>query len=75
MNRALHSSGFTHVLAAQWVVHDTAAAMVISRFFDNMRHRGFQPEHTAFALHEALRAIRDLNPDPMFWAPLVHYGP
>jgi tetratricopeptide (TPR) repeat protein len=72
---ALHSSGFTHVLAAQWVVHDTAAATIIAQFFDNMRHRGFQPEHTAFALHEALRTIRDLTPDPMFWAPLVHYGP
>ena len=72
---ALQSTGFRHVIAAQWTVGDRVAADVTGRFFAAMQRHHFRPEATALALHQATRAARAHSSRPATWAPLMHFGP
>ncbi|QQM38696.1 CHAT domain-containing protein [Streptomyces liliifuscus] len=70
----LQAMGFAHVVATQWTVRDGAAAEVAAEFHRLAALYGntFDP---AFALHAAVREIRNTRPRPYEWAPFVHFGP
>ncbi|MFF5003426.1 CHAT domain-containing protein [Streptomyces phaeochromogenes] len=76
---ALQLAGFTHVVAAQWVAEDTTAQELTACFYTELRHPDFpdrlDPARSAFALHTAVRRIRQQNADPLLWAAYVHTGP
>ncbi|PNE34831.1 hypothetical protein AF335_08685 [Streptomyces eurocidicus] len=76
---ALQLAGFTHVVAAQWVVDDEAALRAAEDFYAGLttpRAPGdLDPDRAARALHGAVRRLRDWDDDPLWWAAYVHTGP
>ncbi|MFJ3668114.1 CHAT domain-containing protein [Streptomyces sp. NPDC090106] len=74
---ALQLAGFTHVVAAQWVVDDARATQVAETFYGGLRSGpALAPDRAAHALHEAVGRLRR-QPDahPLWWAAFVHTGP
>ncbi|GAA3883405.1 CHAT domain-containing protein [Streptomyces sedi] len=76
---ALQLAGFAHIVAAQWVAEDTAAQELTSHFYAELRSPDtadrLQPARSAYALHAAVRHIRQRFADPLLWAAYVHIGP
>ncbi|MFF4520072.1 CHAT domain-containing protein [Streptomyces bluensis] len=76
---ALQLAGFTHVVAAQWMAEDMTARELTARFYSELRRPDapdrLDPARSAFALHTAVRRIRQQNDDPLLWAAYVHTGP
>ncbi|MFI6804674.1 CHAT domain-containing protein [Streptomyces luteogriseus] len=71
----LLSSGFRHVVAAQWTVQDRVAAEVATAFHRRVAAAPAGGVEPAVALHQAVREVRRSHPKPHVWAPFVHYGP
>lgn len=76
---ALQLAGFTHVVAAQWVVDDESALRAAEDFYAGLTtHRApgeLDPDRAARALHGAVRRLRERDDDPLWWAAYVHTGP
>jgi hypothetical protein len=76
---AFHLAGYRHVVGGLWALSDVVAAEVVERFFAIMvadPGAAEDPRQPARALHQAVWAVRDANPDaPSLWAPFLHVGP
>ncbi|MFE5144221.1 CHAT domain-containing protein [Streptomyces fagopyri] len=76
---AFHMAGFTHVVGTLWAVADDTSPMVADRFYAAFDASHPFPGHTARALHEAVREIREnvegVRENPSLWAPYIHVGP
>ncbi|MHB9856640.1 CHAT domain-containing protein [Streptomyces sp. YIM S03343] len=73
---ALQLAGFTNVVATQWIAHDDTARKLAQRFYTELCRDGRpEPARTAFALHTAVREIKQQDDDPLLWAAYVHTGP
>ncbi|UZI27941.1 CHAT domain-containing protein [Streptomyces sp. VB1] len=77
---AFHTAGFTQVIGTLWPVDDEEAAEIAKDFYANVTtdpdfSSGSGALGAAHALHEAVRARREQNPDtPTLWGAHVHYG-
>ncbi|MGW2635749.1 CHAT domain-containing protein [Streptomyces sp. NPDC001348] len=67
---AFLSAGFRQVIGSQWAVRDRLAAQVAGDFY----RLAADPDHSAEALHEAVRTVRAAAGSPCAWAPFVHFG-
>lgn len=77
MAGALQLVGFRHVVATLWTINDATAAAVAVDVYRRMAlpTRELAPHLAAFALHDAVRALRDRDPDAITaWAPYIHLG-
>ncbi|MCX4579086.1 CHAT domain-containing protein [Streptomyces sp. NBC_01571] len=76
---AFHMAGFTHVVGTLWAVADDTSLEVTDRFYAVFDPSHPFPGHTAHALHEAVREIREnvegVRENPSLWAPYIHVGP
>jgi hypothetical protein len=76
--------GFTHVIGTLWSVGDRAAVATAASFYRHLfRQRDESDTAIAFALHEAVRDLREkrapgsrVKPaeDVLTWVPFVHFG-
>ena len=76
MSTALLAAGSASVVATQWPVHDRAAALVMSRFYEELIDNDVE---IGEALRRAQLWLRDGEPSrqfahPLFWAPFVLTG-
>lgn len=74
---ALHYTGYRHVIASSWSVLGSKAANLAKAVYADLTSDGaFTPELAAWALHRAVRQLRDTHPDqPSVWMPFTHTGP
>nr|WP_248002541.1 CHAT domain-containing protein [Streptomyces sp. RPA4-2] len=76
---AFHMAGFTHVVGTLWAVADDTSWEVSERFYAAFDPSHPFPGHTAHALREAVREIREnvegVRENPSLWAPYIHVGP
>ncbi|WP_157848464.1 CHAT domain-containing protein [Streptomyces scopuliridis] len=79
---ALQLAGFTHVVAAQWVVDDACALRAADFFYTGLMRpprpdapAGLDPGRAATALHTAVQRLRERDDDPLSWAAYIHAGP
>lgn len=73
---ALNYTGYRHVVATLWSVDPAIAADVTSAVYAEMiTGRTFEPDRSAFALHHAVRALRDGGRPLDEWLPFTHTGP
>ncbi|MFE2638224.1 CHAT domain-containing protein [Streptomyces scopuliridis] len=79
---ALQLAGFTHVVAAQWVVDDACALRAAELFYTGLMPpsppdgpAGLDPNRAANALHTAVQRLRERDDDPLSWAAYIHAGP
>lgn len=74
---ALHYTGYRHVIASSWSVLGSKAANLTEAVYADLTSDGaFKPERAAWALHRAVRQLRDTHPDqPSAWMPFTHTGP
>jgi len=74
---ALHHTGYRHVVGTLWSVHDSTAADVVRAVYTDLTVTGaFEPDRAAYALHDAVRALRDMPGLPSSaWTPFTHTGP
>lgn len=76
---AFHMAGFTHVIGTLWAVDDDTSRELAERFYAAFDPGRPFPRHTAYALHAAVRGIRDADEgfrrNPSLWAPYLHVGP
>ncbi|WP_371642610.1 CHAT domain-containing protein [Streptomyces mirabilis] len=77
LSAALHYTGYRHVIATLWSIHDSVAATVVEDVYREMYENGtLRCEHAAVALHRVVRRLRDMSPDnPSHWMPFTHTGP
>ncbi|MFD3589816.1 CHAT domain-containing protein [Streptomyces sp. NPDC058683] len=74
---AFQLAGFPHVVGTQWEISDARAVQIADRFYTEMRNEEgvFDSDRAAFALHRAVRKLRDRTPRvPFLWAAFVHAG-
>ncbi|THV36472.1 CHAT domain-containing protein [Glycomyces buryatensis] len=74
---AMQYVGWPHVVGTLWTIFDGAASLVAGRFYGQVIRDGqVDLSASAFALHEAVRALRAEAPrDAAYWARFVHLGP
>ncbi|MGW3634909.1 CHAT domain-containing protein [Streptomyces sp. NPDC005122] len=76
---AFHMAGFTHVVGTLWAVADDTSLEVSQRFYAAFGPSHPFPGHTAHALRDAVREIREnvegVRENPSLWAPYIHVGP
>jgi hypothetical protein len=77
---AFHMAGFPHVVGALWRLDDVVASRTAASVHEALRTGSgsgtLDVDHTAQALHAAVRGLRDDYPDtPSLWACPVHAGP
>ena len=74
---ALHYTGYRHVVAALWSVDNDTSAEVFTELYREIVTEGrVGPDRAPAALHRAVRALRDRNPEwPHRWTPFTHTGP
>ncbi|MER5534704.1 CHAT domain-containing protein [Streptomyces mirabilis] len=76
---AFHMAGFTHVVGTLWAVDDDTSQELADHFYSAFAPRHPFPDQTAYALHTAVRALRDADEgyrlNPSLWAPYIHVGP
>jgi CHAT domain-containing protein len=74
---ALHYTGYRHVVAALWSVHDRTTATVFDDLYSALVENGrLHPERAAIELHRVVLALRDRAPlEPRRWTPFTHTGP
>ncbi|MGW3283056.1 CHAT domain-containing protein [Streptomyces sp. NPDC001002] len=77
LSAALHYTGYRHVIATLWSIHDEVAAEVAEGVYRDLWQDGaFHPDRAAVALHGVVRRLRDTSPDgPSHWMPFTHTGP
>ncbi|MGW4395967.1 CHAT domain-containing protein [Amycolatopsis nivea] len=75
---AFQLAGYRHVIGTLWSVDDEIAAELATDFYNRLTGDGTLPPWTdlsAYALHEATRALRTRYPDnPALWAAHTHTG-
>ncbi|WP_284744158.1 CHAT domain-containing protein [Amycolatopsis sp. RTGN1] len=74
---ALHYTGYRQVIGTLWTVYDHIAADVAESVYTDLTSTGtFEPAQAAFALHKAIRCLRDVKRlPPSDWSPFTHTGP
>jgi hypothetical protein len=74
---ALHYTGYRHVIATLWSVHDKQAAEVAREVYQAITHDGMlHADDAAEALHHAVRKLRARRREwPSMWTPFAHTGP
>ncbi|MFE2139010.1 CHAT domain-containing protein, partial [Streptomyces sp. NPDC059466] len=76
---AFHMAGFTHVVGTLWAVADDTSLEVSERFYASFDPARPFPGHTAHALRDAVRDVREnvegVRENPSLWAPYIHVGP
>jgi hypothetical protein len=74
---ALHYTGYRHVIGTLWSVYDETAADVAEAVYHELTSTGqFEPARSAYALHDAIRGLRDSGRlPPSAWVPFTHTGP
>ncbi|GAB3995411.1 hypothetical protein GCM10029992_12580 [Glycomyces albus] len=72
---AMQHAGWSHVVGTLWTVYDAAASEIAERFYRRLVRDG-RADASAHALHDAIVAAREANPnDTAYWARFVHFGP
>ncbi|MFM9700224.1 CHAT domain-containing protein [Streptomyces europaeiscabiei] len=74
---AFQLAGFPHVVGTQWEISDARAVQIADHFYTEIRNGEgvFDSDRAAFALHRAVRKLRDRMPQaPFLWAAFVHAG-
>lgn len=74
---AFQLAGFPHVVGTQWEISDTRAVEIADAVYSRTRNEegDFDSDRAAFALHRAVRGLRDRLPRaPFLWAAFVHAG-
>ncbi|UXY27237.1 CHAT domain-containing tetratricopeptide repeat protein [Streptomyces sp. HUAS TT20] len=74
---AFQLAGFPHVVGTQWEISDARAVEIADLFYTETRNEEgeFDSDRAAFALHRAVRKLRDRIPrTPFLWAAFVHAG-
>ena len=72
--------GYKGVVATMWSIHDNVAPVVMDVFYSRMlaleQSGERKPFAAAYALHDAVRNLRDKIGDRNFvqWVPFIHYG-
>jgi CHAT domain-containing protein len=73
---ALNYTGYRHVVATLWSVDPAIAADVTTAVYTEMiTGTGLDPDRSATALHQAVRALRDAGRPLDEWLPFTHTGP
>ncbi|WP_169734132.1 CHAT domain-containing protein [Hamadaea tsunoensis] len=73
---ALNYAGYRHVIATLWRVHSVVAAQVTEAVYPQLCADGtFRPDRAPFALHDAVRTLRDSGARMSDWLPFTHNGP
>ncbi len=75
---AFQLAGFRHVVGTLWPINDHLAAEVAESFYAHLaagQPGCLDPDQSATALHETIRAVRDRYPaTPSLWAAYLHVG-
>ncbi|WP_336114934.1 CHAT domain-containing protein [Streptomyces sp. PTD9-10] len=85
LTSAFQLAGFPHVIGTLWEIDDELAVTVAELFYDALGNGagGLDPDRSAYALHRAVRLIRDgydlpapmdLSGLPSLWAAYLHSG-
>ncbi|WP_406194113.1 CHAT domain-containing protein [Kitasatospora sp. NBC_01560] len=85
LTSAFQLAGFPHVIGTLWEIDDELAVTVAELFYDALGSGagGLDPDRSAYALHRAVRLIRDgydlpapmdLSGLPSLWAAYLHSG-
>ncbi|MFE7267203.1 CHAT domain-containing protein [Streptomyces sp. NPDC057592] len=76
MASALQYAGWRHVIGTLWPVGADTAARLCTRLYGDLTDAGgFDPDSTAYALHDAVREMRAEDPQqPLRWAAFAHFG-
>ncbi|WP_079423472.1 CHAT domain-containing protein [Streptomyces katrae] len=85
LTSAFQLVGFPHVIGTLWEIDDELAVTVAELFYDALGNGtgGLDPDRSAYALHRAVRLIRDgydlpasmdLSGLPSLWAAYLHSG-
>jgi len=74
---AMQLLGYRHVIASLWTIADAPTPDVAKGVYAPLSHTGHpDASQAAEALHHAVEALRNANPDrPLLWAPYIHIGP
>lgn len=71
MGRAFLAAGSRRVIAGLWRVPDDETALLMERFYEAHLERG---QSAAAALAEARSSVREIRPEPFYWAPFILIG-
>ena len=74
---AFQMAGFAHVIGTLWEIDDKIAVEIARAFYSTISYPDgtIDAGHAAEALHHAIRAQRDREPDaPWLWASHIHAG-
>ncbi len=74
---AFQMAGFPHVIGTLWEIGDKIAVEIARAFYSTITNPDgtIDADHAAEALHHAIRAQRDCQPDsPYLWASHIHAG-
>jgi CHAT domain-containing protein len=81
LTSAMLAAGFPSVIGTMWAIADEDAPKVAQTFYETVFREGFQSEwkkplNAAYALHEALKCLREDVGEDEFdrWVPFVHFG-
>jgi hypothetical protein len=73
--QAFHHFGWQHVIAPMMSVYEDSAATLAEAFYRNLITHGDNPAASAFALHDAMLALRAQRPtSPTHWGLFMHLG-
>ncbi|KDQ54408.1 hypothetical protein JAAARDRAFT_160927 [Jaapia argillacea MUCL 33604] len=71
----LLSAGFKTVIGTMWPMNDRDGPIVANTVYGQLlKSDAFDPDIIAYALHEAVRSLRDRSVPPSRWAPYIHLG-
>lgn len=75
--RGFQLSGFPHVVAHLWEADDELSVAMTERFYQTVIGWSDVNGHRkiACALHEAVLSARQVCPEPLRWATIIHFGP
>jgi tetratricopeptide (TPR) repeat protein len=77
---AFQLAGFPHVIGTLWAIDDRMAAQIADAFYailaaGTSQTPALDVSKAAYALHQAIRAVRDAFPaTPFLWAAHIHIG-
>jgi hypothetical protein len=77
LSSAFQLAGFPHVIGTLWEIDDALTVTIAKDFYDGLcrPHGTIDTSRAAFALHHAIRAVRDNRPaTPSLWAAYLHAG-
>ncbi len=78
LTSAFQLAGFPHVIGTLWPIDDRLAVRIAESFYTNLTSGPLgtlDPDRSAAALHDTIRAVRDRYPvTPSLWAAHLHAG-